>query len=47
MTGFMKPGENDGFEYKNIFYSILLGLMLDRITISWMTNRFGCNYYKL
>ena len=47
ISGIMKAGNDDKFEYKPIFFYILIGLVIDRLTITWMTNRFGCNYFKL
>jgi hypothetical protein len=31
----------------NLFGAQLVGLWIERISINWLSNRFGCNYFKI
>ena len=46
--GIFNDGQPDNKDYFFIMYYLqLLGLTLERLSVRWLTDRFGCNYFRL
>jgi hypothetical protein len=48
VSGLYKDGRPENQVYYNVtFSSLIIGLILERLAITWLKNRFGCTHNKL
>jgi len=45
--GFYKDFRDGGFTFYSTMIALVIGLIIERQSINWLRNRYGCTYYNL